>query len=55
MTLNRCIKKEGNQWLGYELLPPLHYYRRYHQPRRRVVAKFDNLAAAIAWLDGAAA
>nr|DAS41277.1 MAG TPA: SpoIIAA-like protein [Caudoviricetes sp.] len=33
----------------------MHYYRRYHQPRRRVVAHFDSLAAAIAWLDGAAA
>lgn len=53
--MNRCIKKDGNQWLGYELLPPVHYYRRYHQPRHRVVAQFDDLAAAIAWLDGAAA
>ena len=24
--MNRCIKKEGKQWLGYELLPPVHYY-----------------------------
>lgn len=53
--MNRCIKKEGSRWLGYELLLPVHYYRRYHQPRRRVVAQFDDLTDAIAWLDGVAA
>ncbi len=53
--MNRCIKKDGKQWLGCELLLPLHYFRRFRQPRRRVVAQFDDLAAAIAWLDGVAA
>nr|DAJ34670.1 MAG TPA: SpoIIAA-like protein [Caudoviricetes sp.]DAX56034.1 MAG TPA: SpoIIAA-like protein [Caudoviricetes sp.] len=53
--MNRCIKKEGNQWLDYELPPPVHYLRRYHQPRRRLMVQFDNLADAVEWLDDTAA